>query len=94
MSGLTQLTALDLDSNFISDLTPLSGLTQLTLLLLDSNFISDLTPLVANPGLGAGDFIALNSNLLDTGDCADLQTLIDRGAGVAFTQQLDDFLHC
>ena len=82
LSGLTQLTTLRIGGNSISDITPLSGLTQLTILRLIANSIGDITPLVANPGLGLGDTIILNSNLLDTGDCVDLQTLIDRGANV------------
>ena len=59
------------------------GLTQLGGLFLNDNAISNLTPLVANPGLGAGDEIRLTFNPLDTGDCADLQSLKDRGANVS-----------
>ncbi len=45
LSGLTNLTWLDLYGNSISDISPLSGLTNLTWLELSSNSISDLTPL-------------------------------------------------
>jgi len=83
LAGLTQLTFLGLDSNSISDITPVSGLTLLTTLILLSNSISDITPLVANAGLDEGDLIDLRSNPLDTGDCPDIQTLIDRGANVS-----------
>ena len=83
LAGLTQLRGLSLHENAISDLTPLGGLTQLTELELHLNSINDIAPLVANPGLGAGDFIDLSSNPLNTGDCANLQTLIDRGANVS-----------
>ena len=82
LAGLIQLTRLDLNDNSISDLNPLAGLIQLSDLDLDDNLISDISPLVANAGLGAGDKIELITNLLDSGDCADIQTLIDRGADV------------
>ena len=82
LAGMTQLTTLSLEVNSISDISPLAGLTQLTTLLLRVNSISDIAPLVANAGLGAGDRIFLSGNPLDTGDCANIQTLIDRGATV------------
>lgn len=82
LESLSNLTTLSLFDNTISDITPLSGLIQLTFLNLPGNSISDISPLVANPGLGVGDQIDLFSNLLDTGDCADLQILIDREADV------------
>jgi hypothetical protein len=83
IEGLTQLTFLLLGGNSISDITPLAGLTELTRLDLGSNFISDISPLIANPGIGPGDTVDVHANALDTGDCADLQTLIDRGASVS-----------
>ena len=83
LAGLTQLTFLDLSRNSISDLTPLAGLIQLNRLILVNNLISDISPLVANTGLGAGDLITLSFNPLDTGDCANIQTLIDRGTSVS-----------
>ena len=66
-----------MDSNAISDLSPLAGLTELELLRLGDNVISDLSPLV-DSCLGAGDFVDLRENLLDVDDCADLQTLASR----------------
>ncbi|MFM6396708.1 leucine-rich repeat domain-containing protein, partial [Planktothrix sp.] len=42
---LSQLTELYLESNQISDVSPLSSLTQLTDLYLDGNQISDISPL-------------------------------------------------
>jgi Leucine-rich repeat (LRR) protein len=45
LSGLTNLTWLDLEDNNIADTTPLSGLTNLTWLDLGLNNITDLTPL-------------------------------------------------
>lgn len=49
LSGLercTFLTWLDLDTNRVSDLTPLAGLVNLEYLNLDSNQITDISPLV------------------------------------------------
>jgi hypothetical protein len=83
VTGLTQLTDLNLQSSSISDITPVAGLTQLHTLSLRSNLINDLSPLITNPGLGAGDSVDLRSNSLDAGDCADVQTLIDRGADIS-----------
>jgi len=57
-------------------------MTQLMTLELHNNSISDISPLVANLGLGSGDFITVFSNLLDTGACPDLQALFDRGVSV------------
>ncbi|HEY9609054.1 leucine-rich repeat domain-containing protein, partial [Allocoleopsis sp.] len=56
---LTNLTHLDLNSNQISDITPLSGLTNLTHLDLNSNQISDITPLF---GLTELHYLYLDNN--------------------------------
>ena len=45
LSGLTNLTALNLANNSISDIAPLSGLTNLESLNLANNSISDIAPL-------------------------------------------------
>ena len=45
LSGLTQLTLLDLNGNAISEVTALSGLTNLVVLWLGSNVITDITGL-------------------------------------------------
>ena len=50
--------------------------------MLDSNLIADIAALVSNQGLGAMDQIDLGANQLTTDDCANLQTLIGRGATV------------
>ena len=75
-----------LDVNQIVNLGPLSGLTSLVTLDLFGNLIADITPLAANSGLGSNEFgsdsIDLRDNELTTDDCADLQTLADRGADV------------
>ena len=56
LSGLTDLTHLDLSDNLITDLSPLSGMTGLTSLYLGSSYlggnrISDLSPLSGMTGL-------------------------------------------
>ena len=60
----TNLTYLELWSNSIKDVSALSSLTNLTVLLLQNNSISDLSPLVANSGLGQGDYVNVSQNPL------------------------------
>ena len=64
VAGLTNLIELILQSNAISDISPVAGLTNLTGLWLAYNNISDISPLVANTGLGSGDRVFVNGNLL------------------------------
>ena len=64
LSGLTSLKRLSLDNNSISDVSDLSGLTSLKTLYLGSNKISDLLPLIANMGLGSGDYVDVRDNPL------------------------------
>ena len=45
LAGLTSLTELRLNLNWISDLSPLAGLTNLTTLSLQANRVTDITPL-------------------------------------------------
>ena len=66
LARLTQLIELDLGRNSISDISALAGLTQLTRLGLRSNSISDLSPLVENTGIGAGDYVRVKENFLNT----------------------------
>ena len=49
----------------ISDLTGLEAATNLTTLSLRNNSISDLSPLVANVGLGGGDWVDVRGNFLN-----------------------------
>jgi internalin A len=77
------LELLGLADNNVTDLTPLSGLALLRGLALDANGISDLSPLVANPGLGNGDYLSLESNPIDCAEQADnIRTLYERGVEV------------
>ena len=60
--GLTNLPKLYLDNNFISDISPIPGLINLRFLDLGYNLIFDLSPLVANTGLGDGDWVNVGGN--------------------------------
>ena len=62
--GVERMEGQSVNSNIISDLTPLSGLTSLDRLILFTNSISDLSPLVANTGLGTGDLVDVENNPL------------------------------
>jgi len=91
LSGLEyaiNLQWLDLYSNQISDISPLANLTNLQVLYLDSNQISDISPLVSNLGLGQGDVVWLESNLLDltpgSDDMQNIQILQNRGVIVYY----------
>jgi len=77
---MTKLEDLSLDSNQITDIGPLSGLTQLTRLSLTGNAFTSLAPLVANPGLGANDFVYMYaSGVTCLNDKANIATLTNRG---------------
>ena len=85
VSGLTNLTWLDLGINNLSDISPVSGLINLVRLNLWNNPISDLSPLVANTGLGEGDRVNLEKNLLGYESIyTHIPTLQERGAEVIF----------
>jgi len=86
LSGLTNLEYLYLSGNALSDLAALAGLTNLTDLDLSGTLVSDIGPLVANPGLGQGDFVGINRAWLDLSAgsqaSSDVQSLRDRGVTV------------
>ena len=74
LSGLMSLTTLNLDRNSITDISALSGLTSLTRLDLHENpDLTDIQPLLANTGLGAGDFVDLINTNVSCTDVALLQ---------------------
>ena len=64
LANLTNLTELGLGSNLIDDVTPLANLKNLVYLGLWDNRIEDLAPLVANVGLGEGNWVDLANNPL------------------------------
>ena len=84
----SKLAFLSLDENRVSNLRPLRTLTALEGLDLNDNNISDIAPLVANRGLGEGDFVELLGNRLDLApqsqDRRHIQQLQARGVEVLF----------
>lgn len=88
LANLTNLWYLDLSNNHISDISLLVYLTNLQVLNLSWNQISDISPLVANPGLGQGDVVYLQNNLLDltpgSDDMKNIQILQNRGVTVYY----------
>ncbi|MDE3000873.1 MAG: leucine-rich repeat domain-containing protein [Gemmatimonadota bacterium] len=67
LSNLRDLTELHLGGNqTISNISALSILTMLKRLNLWDNNISDISPLVANTGLGEGDFVNIRGNPLSS----------------------------
>ena len=86
----TSLTWLILNNNSISDISPLKGLTNLVRLDLNNNSISDLSPLVANTGLGPGNAVLVEGNLLNNAAInTHIPTLISRGVRVDFDNPFD-----
>ena len=64
VAGLANLTWLDLGGNQITDISAVAGLANLRNLNLADNNITDLSPLVANTGLGVGDWVDVRGNPL------------------------------
>ena len=90
LEGATSLTWLILNNNSISDISPLKGLTNLVRLDLNNNSISDLSPLVANTGLGPGNAVLVEGNLLNNASInTHIPTLISRGVRVDFDNPFD-----
>ena len=86
----TSLTWLILNNNSISDISPLKGLTNLVRLDLNNNSISDISPLVANTGLGPGNAVLVEGNLLNNASInTHIPTLISRGVKVDFDNPFD-----
>ena len=90
MTGLaTSLTWLILNNNSISDISPLKGFN-LVRLDLNNNSISDISPLVANTGLGPGNAVLVEGNLLNNASInTHIPTLISRGVRVDFDNPFD-----
>ena len=88
VAGLTNLTQLHLLINLITDISPLMGLTNLTWLDLALNNLTNISPLVENTGLGSGDQVFLNGNLLSSSSInTHIPTLQGRGVAVRFDNQ-------
>ena len=85
LSNLTSLRLLNLSRNDISDVSALSSWTSLDYLFLYNNNITDLSPLVANRGLGRGDWVDVRNNPLSaTSLNTHIPALRDRGVDVRF----------
>ena len=88
VTDLIHLTELNLNGNNIADLSPLAELTSLARLRLQHNNISDLSPLVENTGLGNGDEVNVEQNLLNY---VSLNTVIpalqDKKVQIRFTRR-------
>ena len=85
VSGLTMLKDLLLDNNNIEDVSALSGLTNLVDLSLVGNRIVDIAPLImnaSNGGLGEGDRVDINGNIL--ADTNQITVLRSYGVGVTY----------
>ena len=61
LSGLSQLTYLDIDNNQLTNVSPLAGLNQLTYLYLGYNRIADVSPLA---GLNQLTYLDIDNNQL------------------------------
>ena len=90
LSDLDILMQLYVHENEISDISALSGLDKLTKLDLSDNQIRDITPLLANQGIGEGDWVDIQKNLvlLQPGSASALviECLQRRGVEILFTQ--------
>ena len=85
--AMTQLTFLNLANTGLTDIAFLQDFTNLEDLVLHGNAITSLAPLVANAGIGDGDFVDVTANALDLGDAgvqADIQALLDRGVDLQY----------
>jgi Leucine-rich repeat (LRR) protein len=64
LAACSKLRFLYADYNSIQSVSPLGGLSQLMTVSLKTNAIEDISAFVSNPGMGAGDHLALESNPL------------------------------
>lgn len=91
LGRLKKLEILDLAHNNIASLSSISKLVNLKHLDLAGNEVTDITTLVANEGLGQGDFLYLQNNLLDLSvgseDLENIETLKSRGVKVTYLPQ-------
>lgn len=88
LEGLTGLTWLTLENNQIVDVSPLKNLNELTQLWLYGNQIADISIFAANFDCSSSTDITFIDNLLDSGDCSDVSTLISAGCSVTTDSNL------
>ncbi len=85
--GMTQLGYLNLNRLDLTDITFLEEFDQLHTLHIANNQITSLAPLVANLGIGSGDYVDARGNPLDLEDAAvqtEIQVLVDRGVNLEY----------
>lgn len=91
LAGLVAIERLSLENNRISDIGALKGMPLLKNLTIYNNQITSLSPLVANTGMGGGDFVSIYSNWLDTGPTSqtfkDAEALKKRGVQLEWSGQ-------
>lgn len=84
---MTGLTFLNIRGLNLGDVAFLEEFEELWWLDIGNNGLTSLAPLVANPGIGAGDFVDARENSFDLTDAAvqaDIQALIDRGVDLLY----------
>jgi Leucine-rich repeat (LRR) protein len=92
LAGMTKMENLRIKwGNQVKDISVLSGMTNIYMLFLNGSNITDITALVNNPGLGAGDFVDMSNNYLDTAnpystDMINIRILQDRGVNFGGSQ--------
>ena len=86
LANLTKLVEIDLDNNKVSDISALENLIQLRELDLSYNYSRlDLSVLVANTGLGDGDYVSVRGNQLTYSSIyTHIPALQNRGVEVNF----------
>jgi len=82
LGGINTLLTLDIANNQVSAIAALDGLTNLAVLHLSHNQISDIAAFAAGFSCAQQTIIWLDGNLLDSGDNADITTLIQKGCDV------------
>ena len=86
LAELTNLKTLYLNDTDISDVSALAELTKLKTLELQNTAVSDLSPLIANAGLGNGDYVDVSVKALNYASIyTHIPTLQERGIEVRFS---------
>lgn len=87
LHSMTQLTAIDLRGLQLTDISFLEAFAELQRLDVAYNELTSLAPIVANVGIGSGDWVDVRNNPLDLNDAnvqAQIQALLDRGVDLQY----------
>ncbi len=79
LSALTNLVEFEFSWNPISDISIIQNMPNLYFLNVQGCQIESITPLVANAGIGSGDYLYIGWNLLNWDDCDDIDEIQSRG---------------